>query len=292
MNRKIFGNFLVFVVLFVVGTFSVCASTIDNYSLSFAIEKNVVAAEHHLESSYDLKGTVLSFPADEFKGSVYAGEKLIADKLNGTSFILPSSKLFSLNYLTRDYLDNENFVMSFVAPADVSLLKIQLILPNKAVLKKPFVKGDLKTGSAYPSPSGSFSDGENIILAWEIKDVKKGQEIPIYVGYEKGKDYLSLALILGLLFVVAVTFIILRRPETKTKIIVKKEDNVEEHLKEDEEQIVRILKEREGHKIEQGTLRVITGFPKATLSRLLKELEDRKVIFKEKRGKKNLVFLK
>jgi uncharacterized membrane protein len=39
-------------------------------------------------------------------------------------------------------------------------------------------------------------------------------------------------------------------------------------------------------------LRVITGFSKAKLSGLLKELEERNVVYKEKRGKKNLVFLR
>jgi uncharacterized membrane protein len=54
---------------------------------------------------------------------------------------------------------------------------------------------------------------------------------------------------------------------------------------------VTILREREG-KCEQGTLRVITGFSKAKLSGLLKELDERRIVHKEKRGKKNLVFLK
>jgi uncharacterized membrane protein len=67
--------------------------------------------------------------------------------------------------------------------------------------------------------------------------------------------------------------------------------NIENHLKEDEEQVVNILKQREGN-CEQGTLRVITGFSKAKLSGLLMELEARKIVHKEKRGKKNLVFLK
>jgi uncharacterized membrane protein len=63
------------------------------------------------------------------------------------------------------------------------------------------------------------------------------------------------------------------------------------HLKDDEQQIVRILKKRKGS-CEQGTLRVVTGFSKASLSRLISELEARKIIYKEKRGKKNLIFLK
>ncbi len=66
---------------------------------------------------------------------------------------------------------------------------------------------------------------------------------------------------------------------------------VDRHLKEDEKQIVNILKERDG-KAEQGTLRVVSGMPKSSLSRVLKELEERSIIYKEKRGKKNLVFLR
>ena len=65
----------------------------------------------------------------------------------------------------------------------------------------------------------------------------------------------------------------------------------EKHLKEDEKQIVNILKTREG-KCEQGTLRVVSGMPKSSLSRVLKELEERNIIYKEKRGKKNMVFLR
>ena len=67
--------------------------------------------------------------------------------------------------------------------------------------------------------------------------------------------------------------------------------DIEKHLKENENVIINILKQRNGQ-AEQGTLRVVSGFPKASLSRILKELEERKVIFKEKRGKKNLVFLR
>lgn len=63
------------------------------------------------------------------------------------------------------------------------------------------------------------------------------------------------------------------------------------HLKEEEQQIVQVLAQREGQ-CEQGTLRIVTNYPKSTLSRILSELEERNIIYKEKRGKKNLVFLK
>lgn len=69
------------------------------------------------------------------------------------------------------------------------------------------------------------------------------------------------------------------------------DENVEKYLKEDEKIIVNILRQRDGI-CSQATLRIVGNFSKATLSRLLVELEQRNVIKKEKRGKKNLVILR
>ncbi len=66
---------------------------------------------------------------------------------------------------------------------------------------------------------------------------------------------------------------------------------LDKYLKEDERNVVSILRQR-GGVCSQSTLRIAGDFSKATLSRLLKELEERNIIRKEKRGKKNLVILK
>lgn len=84
-----------------------------------------------------------------------------------------------------------------------------------------------------------------------------------------------------------------RKERTVKKVSAENESPVvvEQYLKEEEKQIVNVLKQREGS-CEQGTLRVVTGMPKSTLSRILTELEQRSIIYKEKRGKKNIVFLR
>ena len=66
---------------------------------------------------------------------------------------------------------------------------------------------------------------------------------------------------------------------------------MERHLKEDERLIIEVLKAKNSRST-QAQLRVATDFSKARLSRLLMELEDRKIVLKEKEGKRNLVFLK
>ena len=67
--------------------------------------------------------------------------------------------------------------------------------------------------------------------------------------------------------------------------------DVDKYLKEDEKTVISILRQRGGI-VSQSTLRIAGNFSKATLSRILKELEQRNIIKKEQRGKKNLVILK
>lgn len=65
---------------------------------------------------------------------------------------------------------------------------------------------------------------------------------------------------------------------------------VAEHLKEDERQIVEILK-RKGGMCMQGTLLTIADFSKSKLSEILSELESRRIISKRKKGRSNVISL-
>ena len=72
------------------------------------------------------------------------------------------------------------------------------------------------------------------------------------------------------------------------KLVEKK---IQEHLKADEREIVNILKAR-GGSCEQGTLVFASGYSKAKVSELIKELAEREIVFKKEKGKKNIIFLK
>lgn len=83
--------------------------------------------------------------------------------------------------------------------------------------------------------------------------------------------------------------------DEKAEIQIRKENpegnaRIEEYLKEDERIIVNILKMRNGC-CTQATLQVITNFSKAYLSRTLAELAERGIVFKERRGRKNMITL-
>jgi predicted transcriptional regulator len=126
-------------------------------------------------------------------------------------------------------------------------------------------------------------------------------------------DYKTTIIMLILLCIILVILIILvshylynhfsgnkpkkKKPEPKepdTGLSIEEhifEEDILKYLKEDERIIARILKQREGS-CEQGTLRLVSGFSKAKLSRLLTDMAERGVVKKEQKGKKNMIFLR
>jgi DNA-binding transcriptional ArsR family regulator len=71
----------------------------------------------------------------------------------------------------------------------------------------------------------------------------------------------------------------------------EKAADFERYLKEDERIVINVLKMK-GNSCSQATLRVVTDFSKARLSRLLSELESRGIVTKVQDGRKNMVTLK
>lgn len=67
--------------------------------------------------------------------------------------------------------------------------------------------------------------------------------------------------------------------------------DVDRYLKEDERIVINVLRMKHDS-CSQATLRVVTDFSKARLSRILSELEERGIIYKEQQGRKNLITLK
>ena len=219
---------------------------------------------------------------------------------------LRSSNRVRISYVTGDFLDKNNFLINLKAPDRINNLTVQVSLPEKATLKKPIIQGDITSGSIHPNPELALTDGRSMIFVWKKHDLSKDDELSIFVQYKPGGPSIWpifwVLLIAALLAYLGYNYMkewrykgLIRRPKKEVKVPQprkpKKESDILKHLKEEEKQIIRILQQKEG-KCEQGTLRIITDFSKAHLSRLLMELEARKIIHKEKKGKKNLVFLK
>ena len=72
---------------------------------------------------------------------------------------------------------------------------------------------------------------------------------------------------------------------------LQQQTKIDRHLKEDEQVIINILRMKQGS-CTQATIRVISDFSKARLSRILSELEARGFIYKQAKGRKNIITLR
>ncbi len=267
---------------------SVSAIEIDNYTATYNLvdDKAVVEVDIILNDK-TTENITIELPEDYTALSLYLDDEQ-TDPLveNGIMQLqLANNTEISFNYVTQDVIDKTNFLMNLKLDYDIGDLEITLVLPEGAMLKKPIKKR--QGGSIYPKPTETSTDGRSLVFVWKQQDLKQGDEMAIFTQIEPKQTNNWLILLIAIIAGFAIGAYIYTKKPTKTA----QKKSVEKHLKEDEEQIVTILERKEGD-CEQGTLRVITGFSKAHLSRLLKELEERKVIYKEKRGKKNVVFLK
>jgi uncharacterized membrane protein len=257
---------------------------IDSYNATYTVSLSRVFVSENIE--LPAKGYFdATLPKDAGNVIIKADEAVVnnSGRLYGKSF--------AIEYDTGAFVERKNFLAEFTANDGIKKLSLRVFIPANAVLASSY---DAKTGmseSIFPKASKLETDGQRIIVVWEREDFEKGNSLPVLVKFREKPDYSFVFYILAVLVVFFALYIKFRKPRIKTRTIVKKEDLLERHLKADEEQIVNILKQRE-NQCEQGTLRVITGFSKAKLSGLLKELEERKIIHKELRGKKNLIFLK
>jgi uncharacterized membrane protein len=210
-------------------------------------------------------------------------------KAENKTFMVEGKKI-RIIYLTKKFIDKKNFIIDLTYPEDIKNLSISLHIPSNLELARPVEEKTLTSNAIFPKANSITTDGQRMKITWNRSNVREGDSISLLVMMQEKKDYSYIVYILVIVVVILLLYIFIRKPKIKT-IIKTRTSRIEEHLKEDEEQIVRILKSRE-RQCEQGTLRVVTGFSKAKLSGLLQELEDRKIIYKEKRGKKNIIFLK
>jgi uncharacterized membrane protein len=160
-------------------------------------------------------------------------------------------------------------------------------LPEGATLDKLY---DKKTsGSIYPNPSKLESNGKNIIITWE-KEGLAYEIFSLFFVYNKSSfNFYILIILFFILIILYSSYYLIKKRKSKRKKV--KTNSLDKHLKEDEKLIINILRKKKG-KCTQATLLTLSNMSKASLSRLLMELEQRNIIKKEQKGNKNLIILK
>lgn len=302
--------------LLLLSAIATSAYTFDSQVIKYNIVDNKIFVQAVMNFTQRTSGSVaLPMPPDAETVEIYLDGKKANISSEGVVNLESSTQEIKLSYITQEYLDKSNFLLNLPIEHDTDFLRVVVVLPEEAVLKKPIKHG---SGTIYPKPDKSGTDGRSLIFIWEKENLKPGDEFSVFVMYKQKRNLIPVVVLLAAVICVLAYVSVYKKPKKVREVVIhraraeekapeklesqipnsrnevsrkKEEEDITEHLKEDEQQIVRVLRQRDRH-CEQGTLRIVTGFSKAHLSRLLMELEARKVVFKEKRGKKNVVFLK
>ncbi|WP_457554603.1 DUF7343 domain-containing protein [Candidatus Pyrohabitans sp.] len=142
------------------------------------------------------------------------------------------------------------------------------------------------------------SDGRRVILKWELHEpippeLKDFRVIVIYENLFEARNYVYIAL----LMIAGVVILFLSYKYLKVRgisigLLLDRKKRLEEKieiLKEDEQQIMKIIIENDG--IDQRDIVRITGFSKTKVSKILSELEKRGAIRKVQVGRRNKIYL-
>ena len=197
------------------------------------------------------------------------------------SQIYTSGKNIELSYTTSSYIEKTNgkyyFVNNFAFPINSGSGKIKLILDQGFVVNQEDI---------FPPASEINSDGKRIIIIWNYNNKTSGDNIPLFVTFASSKyDWNYILIILVIIFAFAlivwgVYYFI------KFK---KKKGNYEDYLIDAEKKAIEELKKSDRNEMWQKQLQLKTGFSKAKLSRVIRNLESRSLVKKIPFGNTNKI---
>ena len=192
--------------------------------------------------------------------------------------------MFKSNY--EPLIETKNFIF---------ILKLPLgyIIPEEPGKDKSFF--------ISPEEKIIYSDGQRIILRWEKKSLDERFDVSV-ISEPLKKEFDNLVFLL-VPAVVLILFLIIyfSKSRKKQKEIPKKKPvakrkpqnkMIEEHLIESEKAVIAELKNADKKELWQKQLQLKTEFSKAKLSRVIRNLEARKIIQKIPYGNTNKIKLK
>jgi len=265
-------------IMFILLVSSVSASSYNiefNQIDSKLLVKHIISLDNEQEISINLPSDAYSLSSD----NPYAINENI---------LTITGKNIKVSYLTLSALEKVSDgyylinTIKFNFPADNVTIRLILSEGNFVDIEKIF-----------PKPSSITTDGKQISLIWNLDNVKQGDDLPIVAGIKAKSSSLSwLFLILVVLIALSALYLIYDKL-IKGKAAKKEEKSpIESHLIESEKAVLSALKEADRGEMWQKQLQISTGFSKAKLSRVIRNLESRNLIDKIPFGNTNKVRLK
>ncbi len=145
-------------------------------------------------------------------------------------------------------------------------------------------------------PEGNVgSDGEKIYLTWEKYNVSKGDSFSMFVkiiGPNKLNSWIFIFFFIIFLVILIVLIILRKKKKFVKKSLVENKPNKILYLLDSEKKVIDELKKSGKEGIWQRRIQEVTGFSKAKVSRLVRDLESRGLVRKIPMGNTNKVVLK
>jgi len=193
---------------------------------------------------------------------------------------------------TISFAGKEYYIVEKLEALKEGNISISLILDNGFVVQKEDI---------FPQEYELETDGEHIIINWNLQNKREGEAIAVFVtahSSNKSNILLIVYLLSGILICLITYFLYLKfRKRKKLNKSTnnkenKKKEIIEKYLLETEKKIIEEIKKSEKKELWQKQLQMSTGFSKAKLSRLIRNLESRKIIEKIPLGNTNKIRLK
>lgn len=205
--------------------------------------------------------------------------------------------VFTIRYTSKEVLanlqDRQLFKFSEQLPFKTSEYTFVLKLPVGTII--PQEEGKEADFFITPKPSQVLSDGQRIIITWNASDTT---EFSVSAVLQPLRT-LTFPIVLGLIVLGAGASAIwyysrYKRAPKKTSIKKKaaKQEVLVPQFVEHEQQVVQLITTAPNHEIWQKQLLVKTGFSKAKLSRIIRNLEERGVVVKTIYGNTNKISIR
>jgi uncharacterized membrane protein len=193
----------------------------------------------------------------------------------------------SLNFAGKEiyFLNKVTFPENFSDATLILNLEKGIVIKNKEI---------------FPLGYNIKSDGQTISINWNLTNVKKGDNFAIFVNLENtntgGLSYLAI-IIFSIILLGIILFLIYNKknknksPIRKRKARTKESGNYD-YLLDTEKKIIEELKKADRNELWQKQIQNSTGFSKAKVSRLVRNLESRGLVKKIPFGNTNKIRLK
>ncbi len=196
---------------------------------------------------------------------------------------------FFANFVTQDRQTDTHlfsFVKQVLTPTQQT--QLQIVLPEGFGLVQ-----SQDDPSYAPDDAAVGSQGRRIFIEWERENVSIGDTTQYRIQYEKLQVLDNVpagvaagALILALFIAGGAVYYVRKSRNGRNDSIA----SVFPVLKEDEQLVIRYIIDNDGE-VEQRDIVANVSYSKAKISKLLSDLEDRRLVEKEKQGRVNVVKL-